>query len=249
MARRSVRLAKPKDQPQGQVFLDLDAAVITSKRQKAEKATLARKKRRLERVESTSSADTMIKDAMARADDLRDLQPALYRGSQLNAELSKDDPRSAMYVTSFTKTCSLANTIKASNETACGPLCFLFQLKFVALFSNTHLATNTCTYSQKITMRTPLLISLVQLVSVRTRLTDANQCLKCKRDDFIIVSSQSTSSLTTVPGRTSPVHMTRGLIRCSAKTNESLLRLRIVWRCSKPPAGRSTMRLDFFHMS
>ncbi|KAI4915578.1 hypothetical protein J4E90_004023 [Alternaria incomplexa] len=92
MVRRSVRLAKPADQPQ--VFHDLDTAAVSAKSQKLEEAARARKKRRLEYGESTSSADTMIRDAMAGSDDLRDgHKPALYRGSQLNAQLSADDPR------------------------------------------------------------------------------------------------------------------------------------------------------------
>ncbi|KAI4684719.1 uncharacterized protein J4E88_004160 [Alternaria novae-zelandiae] len=97
MVRRSVRLAKPADQPQVKVFHDLDTAAVSAKSQKLEEAARARKKRRLEYGESTSSADTMIRDAMAGSDDLRDgHKPALYRGSQLNAQLSADDPRSAI---------------------------------------------------------------------------------------------------------------------------------------------------------
>jgi len=99
MVRRSVRLAKPEDRPQVEVFHDLDTAAVSAKSQKLEEAARARKRQRVEHGESTSSADTMIKDAMARSDNLRDgHEPTLYRGSQLNAQLSKDDLRSAMYV-------------------------------------------------------------------------------------------------------------------------------------------------------
>lgn len=101
MVRRSARLAKPDDQQQAQVFLDLDDFAVIAKRQKAEKAALVRKKRRIERGEFTSSADAMIKDAMARSDDLRDHVPSLYQNSQLNARLSEHDPRNAMYVFQF----------------------------------------------------------------------------------------------------------------------------------------------------
>lgn len=53
---------------------------------------------------SAFTADTMIKDAMARSDNLRDGdEPTLYRDSQLNAQLSKDDPRSVMYVSNSPK--------------------------------------------------------------------------------------------------------------------------------------------------
>ena len=99
MVRRSIRLAKPEDRPQAQVFHDLDTAAVSAKSQKLEEAAHARKRQRLEYGESTSSADTMIREAMAGSDELRDgHKPALYRGSQLNAQLSKDDLRSAMYV-------------------------------------------------------------------------------------------------------------------------------------------------------
>ncbi|KAI4953755.1 hypothetical protein J4E91_002603 [Alternaria rosae] len=68
MVRRSIRLAKPEDRPQVQVFHHLDTAAVSAKRQKLEEAALARKKQRAEHGESTSSADTMTKDAMASAE-------------------------------------------------------------------------------------------------------------------------------------------------------------------------------------
>ena len=133
MVRRSVRLAKPEDRPQVEVFHDLDTAAVSAKSQKLEEAARARKRQRLEHGGSTSSADSMIRDAMAGSDDLRDgHKPALYRGSQLNAQLSADDPRSEMYAPNLPKKRFSANEITVSNETAYNHLCCLFQQRFVA---------------------------------------------------------------------------------------------------------------------
>lgn len=98
MVDRSALLANPDNHQQAQVFFDLDNFAVIAKRRKSERAALIRKKRRIERGEPTSSADTMIKDVMAKSADLGDHISSLYQNSQLNARLSDDDPRNAMYV-------------------------------------------------------------------------------------------------------------------------------------------------------
>ena len=95
MARRSTRLAR-YDENDPLTHFDLDVYETKRKREKKEKAEEARRRQRIDFREPTSAANRMIKDAIVNSDVLQDRPIRFFRNSQLNAQLSEDDPHNEM---------------------------------------------------------------------------------------------------------------------------------------------------------